>query len=48
MLIFSVLHDDILEIEKTGATCSPTFVVDDFEGLFLHKLIISTKDLRSV
>ena len=34
MLIF--LNDNILDIEKPQGICSPTFVVDDFSGLFLH------------
>ena len=39
MLIFMLLNYDIAEIEKPDSICSPTFVVNDFLGLFLHPSI---------
>ena len=47
MLIFYVLNDDIVDIEKADRICSLTFVVDNFSGLFLHPSIFSIKDFRS-
>ena len=41
------LNNNIVDIEKLDGICSPTFVVDDFSGLFLNPSIFSTKDLRS-
>ena len=36
MLIFCVfLNDDIADIEKPDGVCSPSFVVDEFSGLFV-------------
>ena len=43
--LFSVSsNNDILDIEKPDGICSPTFVVGDFLGLFLHPSIFSNKD----
>ena len=36
MLIFYVLNDDIVDIEKPDGICSLSFVLDEFGGLFLH------------
>ena len=36
MLIFCVLKEDIVNIEKSDRICSLTFVVDEFSGLFLQ------------
>ena len=47
MLIFYALNDDIVDIEKPDGICSPTFVVDEFSGLFLHPSIFSIKHSRS-
>ena len=41
------LNDDIVDIEKPDGICSPTFVVDEFSGLFLHSSIFSIKHSRS-
>ena len=35
------LNDDIVGIEKLDRICSPSFVVNDFPGLFLHPSIIN-------
>ena len=43
MLIFMLLNDDITDIEKPDRICSPTFVVNDFLGLFLHLSIFLSK-----
>ena len=40
------LNDDIVDIEKPDGICSPTFVVDEFSGLFLHSSIFSIKHSR--
>ena len=48
MLIFYVLNDDIVDIEKRDGICSSTFIVDEFPVLFLHPSILSTKHSRSV
>ena len=46
--LFSVLlNDDIVDIKKPDGTCSPTFVVNEFSGLFLHPSIFSIKHSRS-
>ena len=46
--LFSMfLNDDIVDIEKRDGICLPTFVVNEFSGLFLHPLIFSIKDSRS-
>ena len=42
-MLISKLLIDIVDIEKPNGTCSPTIVVDDFSGLFLHPSISSTK-----
>ena len=42
-----LLNEDIVDTEKSDGTCSPTFVVDEFSGLFLHTSIFSIKDSRS-
>ena len=42
-----LLTDDILDVEKPDGMCSPTSVVDEFSGLFLHPSILSIKHLRS-
>ena len=47
MLIFFVFDDDIVDIEKSDEICSPTFIVDEFPGLFLHLLPIFMKPSRS-
>ena len=31
-----LLNDNIKDIEKLDGICSPTFVVNEFLGLFLH------------
>ena len=31
-----LLNDDIVNTERPGGTCSSTFVVNKFSGLFLH------------
>ena len=38
-LFSMLLNDDIVEIEKLDGLCSPTFVADEFSGLFLHPSI---------
>ena len=38
----------ILGIEHPQGICLPTFVADDFLGLFLHPSVFLIKDLRSV
>ena len=42
-----LLNDDTRDIEKPDAMYSPTFVVDEFSGLFLHPSIFSIKHSRS-
>ena len=42
-----LLNDYIVDIEKPDGIFSPTFVVDEFLGLFLHPSIFSIKHLRS-
>ena len=39
--------DIIVDIEKPDGIGSPTFVVDDFLGLFSHPSAFPTKDLGS-
>ena len=46
-LISMLLNHDIIDIEKPDGICSPTFVVDEFSGLFLHPSIFSIKHSRS-
>ena len=38
-LFSMLLNEDILDIGKPDGTCSLTFVVDEFSGLFLHPSI---------
>ena len=38
------LNDDIVDIEKPDGISSPTFIVNEFAGLFLHPSIFSIKD----
>ena len=38
---------DIAHTEKSGGIFSPTFVVDDFSGSFLHPSVFYIKDSRS-
>ena len=38
---------NIVDIEKPDEICSPTFVVDEFLGLFLHLSVFSIKHSRS-
>ena len=38
-----LLNYDIVGIEKLDEICSPTFVVNEFSGFFLHPSIFSTK-----
>ena len=33
-LFFMIVHSDIVDIEKSDRICGPTFVVDEFSGLF--------------
>ena len=42
-----IFHDDIIDIERAGGIYSPSLVVDDSSGLFLHPSIFSIKDSRS-
>ena len=42
-----LLNDNTVEIEKSDGICSPTFVVSEFWGLFLHPSIFSIKHSRS-
>ena len=44
---FLSLNDNIVDIEKPDGICSPTSVVDDLSGLFLHASVFSIKHLRS-
>ena len=46
MHIIYDLNDDIVDIDKPGGICSPTFVVNEFSGLFLHPSIFSIKHSR--
>ena len=41
------LNDNIVDTEKPDGIYSPTFVADNFSGLFLHPSIFSLKDSRS-
>ena len=40
------LNDDIVDIKKPDGICSPTYVVNEFSGLFLFPLVFSFKYLR--
>ena len=42
-----VFNDDIEDIEKPNEICLPTFVVDEFSGLFLHPSVFSIKHSKS-
>ena len=36
-----LLNDDIADVEKTDGICSPTFIVNEFSGLFyIHQLFL--------
>ena len=41
------LNENIVDIEKPDGICLPTFVVNEFSGLFLHSSIFSIKHSRS-
>ena len=43
-----LLNDDIVEIEKSDGMCSPTFIADEFPGLFLHhqSFLLNIQDLH--
>ena len=41
------LNDDNVHIEKPDRVISPTFVADDFSGLFLHPSSVFMKHSRS-
>ena len=45
---FMLLNGDIVEIEKPDGICSPTLILDQFLGLFLHPSIFSAKNSTSV
>ena len=47
MLIFMLLNQDIVDIEKPDGICSLRFVVDKFSGLFLRPSIFSVMHCRS-
>ena len=47
MLISMLLNEDIVDIEKPDGTCSLTFVLDKFSGLFLHRSSFSIIHSRS-
>ena len=42
-----LLNDNVIDIEKPDGICSPTFVANEFSGLFLHPSIFSFKHSRS-
>ena len=42
-----ILNNDIVEFEKNDGISFPTFVVNEFSGLFLHPSIYSIKHSRS-
>ena len=42
-----LLNDDIVNVETPDGLCLPTFVVDEFPGVFLHPLIFSIIHLKS-
>ena len=42
-----LLSDDIADIKKPDGICFPTFVIDEFSGLFLHPSIFSIIRSRS-
>ena len=42
--LFSMfLNNSIVDIGKPDGICSPTFVVDEFSGFYLHPSIFSIK-----
>ena len=41
------LNDDITETEKSDRICLPTFVIDEFSGLFLHPSMFFINNWRS-
>ena len=47
MLIPMPVNDDIVDIEKVDGTCSFTFILNYFLGLFLHPSVFFIKDSRS-
>ena len=43
-----LLNQDIVDnLDRFDGMCLPTFVVDEFSGLFLHPTIFSVKHSRS-
>ena len=42
-----LLNDDIVDVEKPNGICSPTLVVDEYSGLFLHPSVFPIKISRS-
>ena len=42
-LFSMLLSDNIVDIEKPDGICLPTFVVDEFSGLFLYASVFSIK-----
>ena len=46
-LFSMLLNDDIVDIEKFDGICLPTFVVNEFSGLFLRPSVFSIKHSRS-
>ena len=48
MLIFYALNDDIVDIEKPDGIRSPTFVVNEFSGLFFvhQSFLLNIQDLH--
>ena len=40
-----LLHDDIVENEKPGEICSPTFVADDDSRLSINQYFLSSINL---
>ena len=42
-----LLYDNIIDIEKPDVICLPTFVVDEFAGLYLDLSIFSFIHSRS-
>ena len=45
-LFYVSLNDNIVDIEKPGGIYLPTFIADDFSGIFLHPSTFSIKDSR--
>ena len=46
-LFSMLLNDDIVDTENSDRLCSPTSVVYEFSGLFLHPSVFSIKHSRS-